>query len=353
MNPKVSVVMASYNHAAFVREAVESVRTQSFTDFELVITDDGSRDATVEVIRGISDSRILLRVFPENRGACAAMNDAISRARGEYVAVLNSDDYFLPGKLERQVRFLDEHPELGAVFGLPVFVDERGTPFRNPRHAWNQIFVSENRTRLEWLRYFFYHGNGLCHPTIMLHRSCYEKVGRFDPLLMQVPDLDLWVRLCKQYEIHVLPERITAFRILDRERNTSAPTKERLARSAWETCAVLGHYATLPEAELRAILAQSPGASARVPARRILAVEALKIGKPGYAPFGLGLLRDGIRQDDGFFPGTDYFRLIGEHDPFGAEFFGREFQHLRKSRTLRLARSLARWWRSRNFHERA
>ena len=75
--PRISVVMPSYNHAAFVREAIESVRTQSYQDFELVITDDGSRDGTVAAIRSVHDSRVRLRVFTENQGACVAMNDAI------------------------------------------------------------------------------------------------------------------------------------------------------------------------------------------------------------------------------------------------------------------------------------
>ena len=105
--PKVSVVMASYNHEAFVREAIGSVLNQSYQDFELVITDDGSADGTVKAIQSVSDPRIRLNVFKENQGACAAVNDALARARGDYIAVLNSDDYFLPGKLEKQVAFVD------------------------------------------------------------------------------------------------------------------------------------------------------------------------------------------------------------------------------------------------------
>jgi glycosyltransferase involved in cell wall biosynthesis len=140
MTPKISVVMASYNHAAFVRQAVESALNQSFTDLEVVITDDGSRDGTADVIRGLTDPRIRLEVLPENRGACLAVNGALARARGDYVAVLNSDDFFLPGKLERQAAFLEAHPEIGAVFGQPHFVDERGRPFANPSHAFPKIY---------------------------------------------------------------------------------------------------------------------------------------------------------------------------------------------------------------------
>jgi len=347
--PKISVVMASYNHAAFVREAIESVRTQSLQDFELLITDDGSRDGTVDAIRGVDDPRIRLQTFAENRGACVAVNDAIARAGGDYVAVLNSDDYFLPGKLARQAAFLEAHPEVGAVFGLPLFVDESGAPFRNPSHAFANIFTAENRSRQEWLRHFFVHGNCLCHPTILIRRACYDKIGRFDPLLMQLPDLDLWVRLCSAYEIHVLPEKLTAFRILDRERNTSAPSPERLARSAWETAMVLGHYAALPECDLRAIFPETGDGSGAGAPRVTLALAAIKVGRPGYAPFALDLLRRCLREDPRSFSSGEYFRLVGEADPFSAEFFSRQHQWLKRSRLLNLARRFSRWCRSRNF----
>ncbi|MBP7661472.1 MAG: glycosyltransferase family 2 protein, partial [Burkholderiaceae bacterium] len=105
--PRVSVVIASYRHAAYVRECLASVLEQSFQDFEIVITDDGSGDGTVNAIRSVHDARIRLEVLPVNRGACVAMNHSLSRARGSYIAILNSDDMFLPGRLQAQVEFLD------------------------------------------------------------------------------------------------------------------------------------------------------------------------------------------------------------------------------------------------------
>ena len=127
--PRVSVIMASFNHADFVGKAVNSVLSQSFTDFEFVITDDGSSDATVDVIRGYSDPRIQLEVFSRNRGACHAMNCCIRRSKGKYISVINSDDWFFPGKLATQVQFLDRNRDIAAVFGKPLMVDEAGTHF--------------------------------------------------------------------------------------------------------------------------------------------------------------------------------------------------------------------------------
>src|SRR6478609_6490095 len=101
MAPTVSVVIPAYNHAAFIREAVQSVLDQSLTDLQILITDDGSSDGTPDVVRLFRDPRIELEIFESNRGAALALNSAIRRARGEFVCMLASDDYFLPGKLDK------------------------------------------------------------------------------------------------------------------------------------------------------------------------------------------------------------------------------------------------------------
>ena len=315
MHPRVSVVMASYNHAAFVRQSVESALAQSFADFELVITDDGSRDGTAEVVRGFADPRIRLQVFPENRGAVDAMNDAITRSCGEYVAVLNSDDYFLPEKLARQVAYLDANPGVAAVFGIPKIVDEAGRELDESQHVFARVFTRQNRTRVEWLRHFFEVGNCLCHPTLMMRRRSYDEVGLYDPLLMNLPDFEMWVRVCRRFDIHVMVERVTAFRVLANERNTSAPSPPNLARVAWEVIGVLGHYLALADSELREIVAPWPEYAAGRSAQVALALAAIRIGRPGYAQFGLGLLRDCIHRNRDAFPVKDYFALVGELDP--------------------------------------
>lgn len=341
--PRVSVVMASYNHGPFVAEAVNSVLTQSFGDIELVVTDDGSRDDTAQVIGGMRDSRIQFVAFAENRGACVALNDAIGRARGAYIAVLNSDDYFLPGKIERQVAFLDAHPEYGAVFGLPELVDERGRPIADRTHAFVDAFRAANGSRVEWLERLFVDGNCLCHPTVMLRKECYERVGRLDPLLMQLPDLDFWVRLCTAFTPRVEPQKVTAMRILDRERNTSAPSPERMARVGWETVTVLEHYARLPESELNELFPAADERTRTMRPKVRLALEALRITRPGYAQFGLRVLRECMQEDPASFSCLEYFKLVGRLDPCGTQYHGWEFRALRRSRFLRIARRVHRF----------
>jgi glycosyltransferase involved in cell wall biosynthesis len=224
--PRVSVIIPSYNHEKFVGESIRGVLNQSYRDLELIITDDGSSDGTVDVIKQFTDPRIRLFLFQENQGASIATNNCIENARGEYIAVLTSDDVFLPGKLEKQVKFLDEHPEIGAVFGYAQIIDEEGNDFTDENHFYYSIFKQPNRNRYEWLNHFFYKGNCLCHPSLLIRRECYDTVGLYDPRYAQQPDFDFWIRLCFKYDIQIIPEDLIKFRIRKGEANVSGRRPE-------------------------------------------------------------------------------------------------------------------------------
>jgi glycosyltransferase involved in cell wall biosynthesis len=152
--PRVTVIIPSYNHEKFVGEAIQSVLNQTYQDFEIVITDDGSTDQSVSIIKSFTDPRIKLFCFDKNQGACVAGLKCRSEAKGEFIALLNSDDVFAPDKLEKQVRFLEQNPEIAAVFSYAQIIDEEGNDFSND-HVYKQIFIQPNRTRFEWLNYFF------------------------------------------------------------------------------------------------------------------------------------------------------------------------------------------------------
>ena len=318
---KISVVMASFNHEQFVAEAIESVLDQSFQDFEFLITDDGSSDGTQELVRRFAelDSRIKFVAFPENRGACVALNDAISRSEGEYVAVLNSDDRFLPGKLARQLGYLDARPQLAAVFALPCFIDEEGQKIWSDCSGMSAAFEAHEMTSDQWLRHFFMNGNCLCHPTLMIRRSCYEDLGVLDISMRQLPDLDFWVRLSARYEFHVLPEVLTEFRLLRSERNASSPSEANIARAGWEMLWLLQTYLTLDPERLRRIFqADFPSGSDGIHPHVLLGRLALKIPQSGHISFGLKVLRDRIKDGDPAIAAKEYFDLVGSSDPFGA-----------------------------------
>ncbi|MDA8240171.1 MAG: glycosyltransferase [Nitrospiraceae bacterium] len=240
--PRVSVIIPSYNHEKFVGAAIQSVLDQTFQDFEIVITDDGSTDGTVAEIRKYSDPRIRLLTFPENRGACVAANNCIKESIGEYIAMLSSDDVFLPHKLEKQIAFLDSNPEVSAVFGYARVIDENGDDLADKSHYYNHGFMQPNRSRFELLNYFFYNGNCLCHPSVLIRKRCYEDIGYYDPRYAQLPDFDLWIRLCMRHEIFVLPENLVKFRVRRNDANASGFRTETTQRFFVEYMNILSHW---------------------------------------------------------------------------------------------------------------
>ncbi|MDD3409326.1 MAG: glycosyltransferase, partial [Eubacteriales bacterium] len=173
MTPKVSVMIPSYNHEPYVAEAVESVLNQTFTDFELLISDDASPDRSAEILQRYDDPRIDLHLSSENQGATLNLQYLVDKCRGEYVALNNSDDVWLPQRLEKGVAYLDAHPECGAVFSQAALIDENSHVLT----ADCEIFHQPNRTRAEWYRHFFTKANCLCHPSVLIRRSVYEQIG--------------------------------------------------------------------------------------------------------------------------------------------------------------------------------
>ncbi|MDD2302875.1 MAG: glycosyltransferase [Eubacteriales bacterium] len=219
----VSVVMATYNHADFVAQSIESVLNQKDVDFEFLIADDGSVDHTRDVVAAIPDERIRFFPYRENRGACTVTNELIQRASGEFVAIINSDDYWIGSdKLARQLQVMRENPAIGACFGRVRFVDRAGVSIDKSQMPRGGVFDQENRSRGAWLRHFFDQGNCICHPTMLIRRACYDVLGLYDNRLRQLPDFDMWVRLVKRYDIHVSNREMIAFRQLPGENASSA-----------------------------------------------------------------------------------------------------------------------------------
>ena len=322
--PRVSVCIAAYNHARFVRESVESVLAQSFQDFEIYVTDDGSTDGTADAVAALRDERIKLERFPANRGACTALNDAIRRSGGEYVAVLNSDDAFLAHKLETQVEFLDAHPDIGAVFGHPAFIDDAGRPLEST--FYGRIFDQPNRSQAEWLRHFFYAGNCLCHPTVLIRRACYERVGLYDERLAQLPDFDMWQRLVAHYPIHVLPETLLLFREIGGGGNASAPRPESRVRTRWEELKVAQHFLEVAPHLFEQAFAEelrTLGLDASLPRAYVLGRIALASRQWRLVLLGLdwlhGALGPQAESAGEPFPGfahRDFIRASGAHDVY-------------------------------------
>ena len=241
--PKISVILTSYNHEKYIREAIDSVLSQTFTDFELIIWDDASSDESWSIINSYSDPGIKAFQNDETRRGIYGINKAIKGiTSGEYIAIHHSDDVWEKEKLAKQVEFLDGHPEVGAVFTNALAIGEDGKPLNDPEHFYSNIFDQQNQTKYQWLNYFFYHGNALCHPSVLIRRQCYQDCGLYRFGLAQLGDFDMWVRLCLKYEIHVLPDRLVRFRVRENEANASGIRPETQIRTATEFSNILMNY---------------------------------------------------------------------------------------------------------------
>ncbi len=239
---KVSVIIPSYNHEKFVGYALESVLNQTYQDFEIIITDDHSRDGTVKEIKKYSDARIRLLRFKENQGVSAAINNCLKHCRGKYIAHLNSDDAFFPDKLEKQVKYLDAHPKIGAVFSQAQLIDENNVDIPDLSHFHGSMNALENRDRFRWLNYFFYNCRWLWHPSMMMRKKVYDDIGGHDPCLAQIQDFDTGIKFSLKYELHIIQEKLTKFRIRKGNMNASAYTTTAVIRSMFEFSHALKHY---------------------------------------------------------------------------------------------------------------
>ena len=213
--PAVSVVIPSYNHALYIRETIESVLGQTFEDLELIIIDDGSQDASVEVIENtISEwaHKNVVFVHRENRGLCRTLNEGLRIARGEYFAYLGSDDLWAPEKLSKQIGALDAGgAEHGACFCDCSIIDSEGKlkgrigsqyPFRG-----GMIYDD-----LIWMRF------QPSSPTNLFRKEAVVKVGGFDET-HSIEDRDLWIRVAREYRIAYVDEPLASWRV--HNRNTS------------------------------------------------------------------------------------------------------------------------------------
>jgi glycosyltransferase involved in cell wall biosynthesis len=201
-NPAISVIMPTYNQAQYISEAIQSVLGQTYPEFELVVVDDGSIDETPNILAGLQDPR--LRVIRQpNAGLSAARNTGIRESSAPLVTFLDSDDYFLPDKLEVLSRFLEEHSEIDLVAGRVRYIDPMGSTIPGSEIAPAQLSLSE-----------LLRGNPICVSGVLMKRKCFESAGVFDETLRACEDWDLWLRLLVQgCQMASVDHYVAAYRI--------------------------------------------------------------------------------------------------------------------------------------------
>ena len=224
----VSVIVPSYNHAPYVAHTIASILDQSYTDLELIIIDDGSRDNSVEVLqrelREKNDPRARL-IARENRGLCQTLNEGLALARGKYFAYLGSDDLWESTKLEKQLAALAAEPQAGAAYSDCYIIDVSGKRIGRFGRMYNyrggRIFYD--------LLFRRFTPNS---PTNLFLSQKLRDVGGFNESL-RIEDLNTWVRLAHTYSVVYVPEPLAFYRI--HQTNTSTANPDQMIASVQET----------------------------------------------------------------------------------------------------------------------
>lgn len=199
-NPTVTVLMPIFNAFPFLREAIESVLSQSYSNFELLLIDDGSTDQSQDIIGSYRDQRVVA-IHHTNVGVARTLNRGLALARGELIWRHDADDISQPTQLEAQVNFLQAHPEIALVGTQIAYLTERGkvSSFHHPKddffagEAWRTV------TAKEIIRY-----RPLVHATMLIRRVVLQSVGGYRPEFRTSEDFDLWLRLVEQHQLAVL-----------------------------------------------------------------------------------------------------------------------------------------------------
>ena len=199
--PTVSVVIPTYNRAAFLKEAIESVLAQTYQAWELIVIDDGSTDTTRETVEAYvkRDPRVRY-LYQSNQGLPKTRARSLEFVRGQYVAFLDGDDLFLPEKLACQVEFLDAHPDVGMVYSYVDFVDRR--------KRYRKTFPEQPAVTFEELL----DRNTIQSHAVLVRKACFDRVGSFRGDLKKSDDYEMWLRIAKVFSIAFLPKRVALYR---------------------------------------------------------------------------------------------------------------------------------------------
>jgi len=204
---KVSVIIPVFNRKEFIEETIMSVLKQDYKNIELIVVDDGSTDGSTELLKTLSkDYEFQLLAHPQNvnRGQSASINLGLRICSGEYIAILDSDDLFVPGKVRAQVTFLEERPEVGLVYGMGEAIDSNGNLLYTLLDADHIETNDPNAILLDC--YFLLPQNSLVRKTI------YDDVGFFDETLRSGQDHDMLIRMAEVTKFAFLPKLFFKYR---------------------------------------------------------------------------------------------------------------------------------------------
>lgn len=212
-SPIISVIMPVFNSAAFLKDAIESILNQTFTDFEFLIFDDGSTDNSSEIIKSYTDKRIVFFEDNINKGYTPRLNNGLKIAKGKYIARMDSDDISELNRFQKQVYYMEINPSTGLCGSFMKFIGSTRENFEN----WVQ-HSSDEAIKVNLL-----FDCAICHPTVMLRKSVLDKNNiNYNVDLEPGEDYDLWVRMSKITSFYNIPVQLLNYRLSNNQVTVSA-----------------------------------------------------------------------------------------------------------------------------------
>lgn len=209
MKPLISICMPNHNYENFIKETIESILAQTYTNFELIIVDDASTDSSVQVIKSFNDSRIRLIQNQSNMFMFPTINKAIKHSKGEIITVIHSDDMYEKTFLEEVVNAYETYPDK-KVFITGVNFYHSDENYKVPWYPYSQGGIKHKKEVLIRLADANNIGNGV---NVAIHRDCLDEVGYFTETYKYIGDFDYWLRLAEVYDFVYIPKILSNYRI--------------------------------------------------------------------------------------------------------------------------------------------
>ena len=216
--PKVSVLMTIYNHQDFLKKSISSITKQSFKNWELIACENGSEDNSSNYLKKIKDKRIRKFFFKKNIGRTKCLNFALKKAKGEYIAILDSDDIAHPKRLDKQVKHLKKKKEIALIGSWYTLIDENDKVVKKTNYKIKDNSLSRN------LLFF----NLIGHSTIMFRKNLITRIGLYPENIKYMQDYAFFLRVYKKYKIEILPKNLTNCRIHHDQSETKRVSKSLL-----------------------------------------------------------------------------------------------------------------------------
>lgn len=203
-NPVISVIMSVYNGEKYLAESINSILTQTFSDFEFIIINDASSDSTADILERYkrSDSRIEVVTNSQNIGLTKSLNKAIGVARGNYIARMDADDISYPLRFEKQISFLKGKRNIGVVGCWYYVIDSCGSIIEEKRPPLNAIEIKKK----------LFNSTPIIHPGALLRKDAIENVNGYDASFKYAQDRDLFCRIARFWEFGIIPEILMEYR---------------------------------------------------------------------------------------------------------------------------------------------